>query len=72
MEFFNDLHSGHGDLDYYCEMRWLSHGNMLRRLYELRDDVKQSMEMNGKPVRELNDSKRLCDLAFIVDITWYL
>ena len=30
------------------------------------------MEMKGKPVRELKDSKWLCDLAFMVDITKYL
>lgn len=30
------------------------------------------MELKGKPVRELNDSKWLCDLAFMVDITKYL
>lgn len=26
----------------------------------------------GQPVRELSDSKWLCDLAFMVDITQYL
>jgi hypothetical protein len=45
---------------------------MLMRFYKLRDEVKQFMEMKGKPVRELNDSKWLCDLAFMVDITKYL
>ena len=28
--------------------------------------------MKGKPVRELNDSKRLCDIVFMADITKYL
>nr|KAF6492499.1 hypothetical protein HJG59_009690 [Molossus molossus] len=41
------------------------------RFYELWDEVKQSMEM-GKPVRELSDSKWLCDSEFMVDITKYL
>ena len=68
-EFLNDLHSEHGDLVYYCEVRWLSPGNMLRRFYELRDEVEQFMEMKGKPVRELKDSKWLCNLVFTVDIT---
>ena len=30
------------------------------------------MEMNGKSVMELSDTKCLCDLAFMVDITKYL
>ena len=71
-EFLNDLHSEHSDLVYYCEVRWLSRGNMLRIFYELRDEVEQFMEMKGKPVRKLKDSKWLCDLAFMVDITKYL
>lgn len=45
---------------------------MLARFYNLREEVKQFMEMNGKPVVELSDSKWLCDLAFMVDITKYL
>ncbi|XP_069840988.1 general transcription factor II-I repeat domain-containing protein 2B-like [Dendropsophus ebraccatus] len=64
-ELLNDLDSEYGDLVYYCEVRWLSRGNMLIRFYELRDEVKQFMEMKGKPVRELSDSKWLCDLAFM-------
>ena len=45
---------------------------MLRRFYELRDEVKKFMEMKGKPVSELKVSKWRCDLAFMVDITKYL
>jgi hypothetical protein len=43
---------------------------MLMRFYELRNEVKQFMKMKGKPVRKLNDSKWLCDLAFMVDINY--
>nr|KAF6460561.1 hypothetical protein HJG59_011474 [Molossus molossus] len=57
------------DLVYHCEACWLSHRNMLMRFYELRNEVKQSVEMKGNPVRELNDSKWLYDLVFMVDIT---
>ncbi|MBN3322622.1 GTD2A protein, partial [Atractosteus spatula] len=71
-ELLNDLDSEYGGLVYHCEVRWLSCGNMLMRFYELRDEVKQFMEMKGKPVREHNDSKWLCDLEFMVDITKYL
>nr|KAF6462194.1 hypothetical protein HJG59_011252 [Molossus molossus] len=71
-ELLNDLDSEHGDLVYHGEVRWLSGRNMLMRFYELWDEVKQFMEMKGKPVRKLSDSKWLCDLAFTVDITKYL
>ncbi|XP_016061495.1 PREDICTED: general transcription factor II-I repeat domain-containing protein 2B-like isoform X1 [Miniopterus natalensis] len=71
-ELLNDLDSENGDLVYHCEVRWPSRGSMLMRFYELRDEVRQFMEMKGKPVRELSDSTWLCDLAFMVDITKYL
>nr|KAF6407290.1 hypothetical protein HJG59_009933 [Molossus molossus] len=71
-ELLNDLDSEYSDLVYHCEVRWLSPGNILMRFYRLQDEVKQFMEMKGKPVSELNDSKWLCDLVFTVDITKYL
>ena len=70
-ELLSDL-AEYGDHVHHWEVQWLSRGNMLRRFYELQDEVKQFMEMKGKPVMELNDSKWLCDLAFMVDITKYL
>lgn len=42
------------------------------RFYKLREEVKQFMDMKGKPVDELSDDKWLCDLAFMVDITKHL
>ncbi|KAK3887628.1 hypothetical protein Pcinc_008332 [Petrolisthes cinctipes] len=71
-ELLNDLDLEYGDLVYHCEVWWLSRGNMLMRFYELRDEVKQFMEMKGTPVKELSDTKWLCDLAFMDDITKYL
>ena len=67
-----DLESEYGDLVYYCEVQWLSRGSMLRRFYELRNEVKLFMETKGEPVAQLSDSMWLCDLAFMVDITQYL
>ena len=71
-ELLSELESEYGDLVYHCEVRWLSRGEMLARFYKLREEVKQFMDMKGKPVDELRDSKWLCDLAFMVDITKHL
>lgn len=71
-ELLSDLESEYRDLVYHCEVRWLSRADMLARFYKLRKEVKQFMEIKGKPVVELSDGKWLCDLAFIVDITKYL
>ncbi|KAK0132869.1 General transcription factor II-I repeat domain-containing protein 2A [Merluccius polli] len=71
-ELLSELESEYGDLVYHCDVRWLSRGEMLARFYKLREEVKQFMDMKGKPVDELSDDKWLCDLAFMVDITKHL
>lgn len=44
-ELLDDLDSEYIDLYYHCEVRWLSCSYMLMRFYELRDKVKQFMEI---------------------------
>nr|KAF6500824.1 hypothetical protein HJG59_007864 [Molossus molossus] len=56
-ELLNDLDSEYSDHVYHSEVLWLSPGNLLMRFWKLQDEVKQFMEVTGKPVRELNDSK---------------
>ena len=53
----------------FTEVRWLSRGNVLKRFFELRAEVKAFMEKNGMAVPVLSDPKWLMDLAFIFDIT---
>lgn len=72
LEFLNDMESAYGDLMYYCNVRWLSKGAMLKRFYELREEVKLFMEIKEKPVPELSNKEWLCDLSFLVDITTHL
>ena len=38
-KFLNDLDTEHQDLTYFSEVRWLSKGSMLRRFYELQNEV---------------------------------
>ena len=71
-KLLDEMDSQYGDLLYYTEERWLSGGAMLRRFYELREEVFHFIEEKGKPVFHLNDPLWLCDLAFLVDITQYL
>ena len=45
---------------------------MLKRFFEVREDIGQFMEKMGSPVRELKCPQWVKDLAFMVDITQHL
>ena len=64
------MDSHYGDLLYYTEVRWFSRGVMLRRFYELREEVFLFME--EKSVVQLKDTSWISDLAFLFDITQHL
>lgn len=67
--FLEEMESEYGDVLYFTEVRWLSRGNVLKRFFELRAEVKDFMEKDGVAVPVLTDPKWLMDLAFLVDIT---
>lgn len=67
--FLEEMESEYGDVLYFTKVRWLSRGNVLRRFFELRAEVKAFMEKDGVAVPMLNDPKWLMDLTFLVDIT---
>ena len=71
-ELLHDLDSQQSDLIYFCDVRWLSRGNMLQRFYELREEIIFFLEMKGKSYPQLQDPTWIAELAFLVDITGHL
>ncbi|CAI5653367.1 unnamed protein product [Oreochromis niloticus] len=59
-------------LPYHTEARWLSRGAVLRRFFDLREEIEQFMEEKGKPVLEFHSAEWMQDLAFMVDVTEHL
>lgn len=64
--------SEHNDLVYYCEVRWLSRGEALKKFADLYDDVIAFLTAKGQPTRFLKEESFKRDLAFLVDITGHL
>jgi len=45
--FLEEIESEYEDVLYFTEVRWLSRENVLKRLFELRAEVKDFMEKHG-------------------------
>jgi hypothetical protein len=71
-EFLKDLGSEYGDVIYNTEVRWLSRGAMLKRVYNLKNDIQLFVEMKEYRFPHFEDKEWMCDFAFLVDITQHL
>ena len=68
----SEMNDEHGDLVYYTEVCLISRGHMLKRFFDLRDDINFFMEQKGKPMAVLDDESFQNVLAFLVDVTEHL
>ncbi|KAI6657074.1 General transcription factor II-I repeat domain-containing protein 2-like [Oopsacas minuta] len=71
-ELLKEMKSEYSDLLYYCEVRWLSRGAMLKRVYYLKEELDTFMRSKGMVIPQFTDSSWLSDFAFLVDITDHL
>ncbi|KAI6648307.1 General transcription factor II-I repeat domain-containing protein 2-like [Oopsacas minuta] len=56
-EFLKDLDSDYGDVLYFTSVRWLSRGVVLKRVWELRDEISSFLASKDKKVPEFEALK---------------
>ena len=71
-EFLRDMESEYDEILFNTEVRWLSRGTMLKRVYDLKNEIQLFCEMKNNPFPQFNDKDWMCDFAFCVDITQHL
>ena len=67
----DDMESEYSDVLYHSKVRWLSLGNVLRRVWNLREEILLFLEMKQIDCEFSSEIKKpewVCDLAFSVDI----
>jgi hypothetical protein len=71
-DFLVELDSDYGDVIYNTEIRWLSKGAMLKRVYNLKNELQTFVDMKGYPFPCFNDKEWMYDFCFLIDITQHL
>ena len=68
------MNADHELLLFYCAVRWLSKGNVLCRVFELRKELKEFLQLQKKDifVAALNDENWCKQLAYLADIFGHL
>ncbi|XP_043409097.1 general transcription factor II-I repeat domain-containing protein 2B-like [Chelonia mydas] len=70
--FLASMDSEYGELLYLTQVRWLSHVNVLKRFFALREETDSFIKMKNKEVPQLVDSTFICNLVFLTDGTDHL
>lgn len=72
-EFLLQLDTQYGDVLYFTQVRWLSAGKMLKRVYDLRKEIIIFLKSRDENlVADFENNEWVCDLSFLVDITQHL
>jgi len=61
-DFLSDMESEYGDIQ---EVRWLSHGRILKHVYVLKSETELSLKLKGAPAPQLCDHDWMCDFCVL-------
>jgi hypothetical protein len=71
-EFLKSLDSEYNDVTFYAEVRWLTRAKMLKRVFDLKQEIQSFFASKSKSIPEFEDKEWVCDFAFLVDIVSHL
>lgn len=63
-QFLLEIEAEYGDVLYYTEVKWLSKGTVLKRLFNLKTEIDIFMTEKRKTIPQLSDPKWILELAF--------
>jgi len=66
------METDYRDVVYHSEVRWLSRGTVLKKIFDFRKEIETFKDEKGKSIPELTDTQWLIDLGFLTDITYEL
>ena len=69
-ELCKDMNATHETLLFHTAVRWLSKGNVLNRVFEMKDEIKLFLEFKNKNeiLSYFNDDNWITSLAYLADI----
>ncbi|XP_042913201.2 general transcription factor II-I repeat domain-containing protein 2A-like, partial [Parasteatoda tepidariorum] len=71
-ECLKDLETEYGDVVFNTEVRWLSRGAMLKRVYNLKSEIQLFVDMKGYAFPHFGNKEWMCDFGFLIDVTQHL
>jgi hypothetical protein len=71
-QFLSEVEAEHDDVFYYTEVRLLSRGKVLKRVFELKDQIGKFVVPKRKPVHQFSDPEGMTDFGYLTDISLHL
>ena len=70
--FLREVDAEYGDIPFYAEIRWLSKGKVLKRVFDLKSEIVEFTKKKSKDCTFFDDPQWMADFGFLVDITNHL